>query len=195
MVTNGWVTTWTRSAARASGIEPTPYALKALALWNKSTPTEPWTINPVGIPASGYARRMVPGTKYALFNKYSEFNDALAKFLSTPAGMEIKTLLQSGDSTVKLWRAIHDLDWPAAKTESDWPELIHDWIGEEYRALLNIKPKSSSRSTGTVGGIKPNEHLIVNAQRRMVTAAQTKLDLTKAIGFITQKAPPNGRHI
>lgn len=186
MVSNAWASTWKKSALEAAGIESTDYALKALALWQKSTPLESWTMNPLGIPARGYARRKVPNTEYALFLKYSDFSAAFAKAMASERSGSIKLLLQTGESTAKLWREIHSLAWPAAATENDWPREVHTWIGDEFRALLNIPDKTPHRSSGVTAESRLNNHRVIQAHRAMITAAQTKQDLRTAILFITK---------
>jgi hypothetical protein len=186
MVNNTWPTTWAKSALLAAKIEPTQFGLKAMTLWSKSTPTDAWTMNPIGIPSKGYTRRSVPGTPYALFLKYSEFSEAFTKAMQTKQGEYIQTLLTSGDSISKLWRAIGELNWPGSATENDYPREIHTWIGDDLRAKMNIPDKSNYKSSGTTDAARLNNHRVVQAHRAMITAQQSKLDLTKAIQFITR---------
>lgn len=186
MVANSWVSTWPQSALRAAGLEPTPFTVKVLQLWNKSTPTQPWTVNPIGIPAKGYTRRVVPQTSYALFNTYRDFSAAFAKALETPAGKTLRIHLESGESIAKLWRTIHEFGWPGADTESDYPALIHEWIGDQYRDMLNIPSAPVRKSSGATAQTHLNNHRVMEAHRLMITAAQTKLDLSTAIKFITK---------
>lgn len=193
MVTNAWPTTWRKSALQAADIEPSPFALKALSLWQKSTPTQPWTGNPLGLPQQGYSSRVVPHTQYALFLKYSQFYEAFARAISTERSGIIKVLLQSGDSVAKLWREIHDMGWPATGTENDYPREIHYWIGDEFRAKLNIQPKTVYRTSGATAQSHINNHLIMQAHRAMITAVQAKLDLASAIQFIHKGVKYNGR--
>jgi hypothetical protein len=186
MVNNAWVSTWKTSALRAAQIEPTPYALKALELWNKSTPTEPWSKNPIGIPSRGYTRRSIPGTPYALFLSYTDFSTAFVKCLQSESQKGLSLLISSGESTAKLWKAIRELNWPGTSTESDYPGAIHEWIGDEYRSKLNIPEKSEYKSSGTTDVSRMNNHRVLQTQRAMITAIQTKQDLAKAILLITK---------
>jgi hypothetical protein len=186
MVANGWATTWPKKALLAAGIEPTVYAIKAVTLWHKSTPTDPWSINPLGIPAMGYTRRTIPHTAYAMFNTYAEFSKAFAKAMSQERNGYIGVLLSTGESTAKLWREINALKWPAAETENDYPREIHSWIGDELIEGYKMPPKTPHRSTGTTDKSRLNNAQVIRAHKAMVTAVQSKLDLAKAITFITK---------
>jgi hypothetical protein len=186
MVSNQWVSTWKKSALQAAGLEPTPFALKALSLWSKSTPMEPWTKNPIGIPAKGYYKRIVPGTPYALFLTYSDFSKAFTTALDSESGGYIKLLLNDGKSIAKLWRAIHELNWPGATTENDYPREIHYWIGDDLREKMNIPPATPHRSSGTTTPAHITHQQVLATQRAMITAHQTKQDLHNAILFITR---------
>jgi hypothetical protein len=188
-----WASTWPLSALRAAGIEPTPYARRTLALWNKSTPTEPWTRNPIGIPAKGYGVRKVPNTEYALFLSQQEFNDAFVKAMSGEAGGRIPGLIQSGESPAKLWRAVNGLPWPAAKTEGEWPYLLYVEIGEEYRKKLGVKDPQPSRSSGS-HGYNPMANMTMHQHMaRMGEAISAKLDLASAIRHTLGSSGRNGR--
>lgn len=187
MAISSWATTWARKTLQEIGLEPTTYAIKALRLWQKSTPLQPWTYNPLGIPKKGYAPKAVPGTQYALFHSYSEFNSALGKALGTERQGRISLLLKAADNTTALWREINALPWPAAQSESDWPVLLHGMARQELQALGLDLPVSPQRTTGTTGIMTGNNHHVLQAQRAMVTAAQTKMQLADAIRLITTK--------
>jgi hypothetical protein len=181
-----WPDTWPQKALAAAKIEATPYAVKALRLWHKSTPIDPWSLNPLGIPARGYSRRPVPHTDYAMFLTYAAFSKAFAKAMDQERNGYIKVLLSSGESTAKLWREIHALTWPAAKTENDFPRDIHVLIGDELIEGYKIPQKTPHRTTGTTDKSRLNNAQVMRAHRAMVTATQAKLDLKQAITFITK---------
>lgn len=181
---SGWVSTWHMSLLRAAGMERTPYAKTALIKWQKSTPTEPWTHNPLGIPSKGYSNQAVPGTPYALFNKWADFNDAFVKAVARPEAADIRSYLSSGESPAKLWRAINSLGWPAATTEDNWPRELYTAIGDPFRAKLNLPERQTNRSSGTHDGTATDSHAVLQHQRAMITAVQTKQDLASAIAFI-----------
>ena len=193
MTANAWASTWARSCLAGSGVPVNEYTLKAMALWNKSTPTEPWSMNPIGIPSKGFTRRSVPHTPYALFLKYADFSTAFSKALSSEQGLSVKAQLMSGDSIAKLWRAIRELNWPGVDTESDYPAELHTWIGDQYRDKLNIPTTSPRTSSGTRSRPQVTNHEVMQTHHRMVTAAQAKLDLTEAIRFITGGGKHHGR--
>lgn len=186
MATNGFASTWSRSALLAAGIEPTPYALKALTLWQKSTPLEAWTKNPIGLPAKGYSKRKIPGTDYALFLRTPDFNNAFVKALDGERDGQIRILLGEGSSTAKLWRAINSLQWPANTTENEWPREIYTWIGDEYRAKLGMKDPGPHKSSGSPGTINASQQMVINHTHAMVTAVQAKLDFARAVQFIVK---------
>lgn len=181
-----WPSTWRKSVLLTLEIEPTAFAHKALALWQKSTPLEPWTRNPLGVPAVGSPRRTVTGTKYAIFPSYAEFNRALATALGGDGGMAVKAYLSDDGSISKLWRAIADLKWPASETESDYPAEIQNWMGETVSYRAGTGDKRGKRSSGTTGGLSSSEQRVMQAHRAMVTATQAKLDLASAINFIVR---------
>ena len=183
-----WPSTWRKSALAALEIEPSPFANKALALWQKSTPMEPWTRNPLGVPAIGGNRRIVPGTKYAIYGSYSDFSHSLAMSLGGEGGMAVKAYLSDGGNIPKLWRAIAALKWPASETESDYPSEIQHWMSEPVRYRAGTGDNRGKKSSGVPGSLSPSDRQVIDAHNAMVTATQAKLGLAEAIKFIVQGA-------
>lgn len=143
-----WPTNWKTRTLTALGVTATPEALKIISAWQKSTPLDPWTNNPLGMPAKLGKTASVPGTQYAMFRSISDFYKVLSSFSKTPHGRSVVSELTGNAQPGPAWRAIAALDWPAAATETDWPAAVLDLAGEAYAASVDATPRARRRSAG-----------------------------------------------
>jgi len=146
-----WPTSWREALLRQCGIPVTRFALDVLSAWRKSTPLEPWTNNPLGMPVAGTRAPNVLGSGYAAFPGMDAFRSAFALFLVSPAGRPVFDALATQDKPSVAWRAAHALPWPAVKTETNWPAVILDLIPTASRPLPDEDTSGTARTSGTIG--------------------------------------------
>lgn len=158
-----WPTNWRAQTLQAAKIPVTQFTRDVLAAWNKSTPLEPWTNNPLGIPAlrSGYPP--VHNTAYARYPSMRQFYVAFGRIASSKNGRELRHALELGEKLSEAWRAIHGLNWPANHTEQDYPHVLLDMVEASYRAKVTDRTTQPPKSTGVVQA-SPQVHAAVAAQ-------------------------------
>lgn len=147
---NKWPSGWIEALLTHAGIPITPFAVQVMTLWHKSTPTAPWTNNPLGAPwkDSGHPRAL--NTDYALFPTTHAFREYMKGVLSEGNNRVLRETLTIHDSHAKAWRAISGLKWPAAQTETDWPSALLDVIEDKYRATLQTAQQTDRKTAGHV---------------------------------------------
>jgi hypothetical protein len=182
----GWVSGWREATLRAAGIPISQFALDALAAWNKSTPVVPATYNPLGMPAKGTSNVSYLATPYALFTGIGAFTKAMSAFLSTSKGAELAHALNAAESLSDVYRAIHALGWPAAKTETDYPSALLDMLEASYRAKMATRTPANRKTSGIVQA-PPAVHTAVRQQARVLHHAAINFsDASKAISHIVK---------
>lgn len=145
-----WPTGWRDVVLRDSGIPKTQFALDALTAWERSTPTDTWTNNPLGMPYVKGVSVPAAFTSYAAFGTMADFYGAIKRHLATIKGKAIVGLLIGADDSGALWREIHAMKWPGNDTESDYPHLMLDAIAAKYRDKLTTRQVGTSKTTGSV---------------------------------------------
>lgn len=143
-----WPSNWKAQALAALSVSATPDAIKIISAWRKSTPLDPWTNNPLGIPAKLGKTSSVPGTRYAMFRSIADFYTALSAFAKTPHGRSVVAALAGDAPPGPAWRAIAALDWPGGATETDYPSAVLDLAGEPYAASVSATPAAARRTAG-----------------------------------------------
>lgn len=187
-----WPTGWQRETLRASGIPVTQFALDVLTTWQQSTPTEPWTNNPLGMPASGSGYPKALNTQYAAFPTMAAFRNALKRFLKTGKGRNVLDALLSGQSFSDAWREIHALAWPANKTESEHPAKLMDKVVAAYTSKTQHKTRDIPTTSGATHA-PPDVHDAMHRQARLLThAANTFGSAGDAIAYIMRGMNPSG---
>lgn len=168
---------------RAAGIPVSQFALDVLSAWQKSTPVVPATYNPLGMPARGTSNVQYLGTAYALFSGIGAFTKAMATFLASNKGADVRHALELSESLSDAYRAIHALGWPATKTETDYPSALLDMVEAQYRAKLATRTAANRKTTGTVQA-PPAVHAAVRQQAAVLHHAATQFsDAAKAISY------------
>jgi hypothetical protein len=182
-----WASTWRDDVLRISGIPKSQFALDVLSAWRKSTPVEPWTNNPLGMPARGNGVTQAFSTPYGVFGSVRHFATSFNRFLQTRQGESIKHILTVGDSMTDAWREIHAIDWPARNTETDYPVALLDRVEADYRAKVQRRSGGKQKSTG-VAQAAPEVHVAMRQQARALTdAASAFSDGRQAIRHIIRR--------
>lgn len=182
----GWASGWREATLRASGVTVSQFALDVLSAWQKSTPVVPATNNPLGMPAKGTSNVPYLRTLYALFPGMGSFTAAMAAFLSTSKGAELRHALEAAESLSDAYRAIHALGWPANKTETDYPVVLLDMLEANYRAKLATRTAAKRQTSGIVSA-PPAVHAAVRQQAIILHHAATQFsDASKAISHVVK---------
>lgn len=182
-----WPSGWQNATLRTAGITPTRFAKDVLSLWQASTPLDPWTHNPIGMPMKGNSPRAVPNTSYAVFSSMSDFRKVFAGFLSSQRGAGTLNVLTNGQSLSDAWREIHALKWPADATESDYPANILDKLADEYAVKLRKRSAGKNKSSGTIQPQPQLHQQVVAGHQTMVRAMQQHTDSSAMIRQILRE--------
>lgn len=164
-----WPSNWKTQALINAGIPVTPSALKVMTAWQQSTPLDPWTNNPIGIPSVIGKTASVPGTRYAMFKTINDFYTAFAVFAKTAHGRSVASEIMANKGYGPVWRAIAALGWPASATETDWPSRVLDLAGEAYAASVSAAPAAARKTAG-----KPKAPATVHEAMRHQAESITK---------------------
>jgi hypothetical protein len=151
------------------------FAVTVLTAWANSTPTQPWTNNPLGMPAHGNNVPRALNTPYALFPTMATFRDAFGRLLRTNRGASLADIVHAGDDLPAAWRAIHALGLPANQTETDYPASLLDMLEDDYRAKMATRPVAKRRTVGN-GKARPEIHEAMRAQSYAVAYAARAFD-------------------
>lgn len=178
-MTNKWASNWRETSLRHAEVEVTQFAKDVLAAWQRSTPTEPWTNNPLGIPAKGYGAPRALNTPYAAFPTIQAFRDAFRRAVHSHAGKPLLDALMSEGEHGKAWRTISALGWPASDTESEYPSGVLDLAEGKYTDSLKPKVERKNQSAGSQ--LKHSDiPEVFKAQARHLHRATTDLGFSAA---------------
>jgi hypothetical protein len=182
-----WASTWRSDTLRVAGIPKSQFALDVLSAWRRSTPVEPWTNNPLGMPARGNGVTAAFSTPYGVFTSVNHFATTFNRFMATRQGTPIRHILTAGDSLTDAWREIHAIGWPAVKTETDYPVVLLDMVETRYRDKLVTRQSGGRKSSGTTHAA-PEVHEAMKRQARALTdTANAFSDGRTAIGHIIRR--------
>lgn len=172
MTVTQWPTGWRQALLRHVSIDVTQEALTILALWEQSTPTEPWSHNPLGMPSRGTGAPRALNTPYAAFPSMQAGRDAFAKFLRTSKGRTFSHAMIHPEDIPAVWREIHAFGWPACDTEQDYPGHLLDRAAESYRKSVNAASADRRKTAGKVNA-PPDVHDAIRAQGAALHQAAT----------------------
>lgn len=176
-----WPDGWREAALREIGVPVTQHALDVLNAWEQSTPTKPWTNNPLGLRHGRRGSVKVFDTELAAFQSHADFRAELKRVAHSTYGKPlIHALLDEGD-LAGAWRVIHDLNLPSNLTETDYPSALMDMVEGKYRSNIGGDSSGSRKSHGP-GRDAPNPHHPVqklSVATRKATA--DVIDLRKAL--------------
>jgi hypothetical protein len=145
-----WPTGWREKVLSDSGIPETRFALDVLSAWERSTPTEQWTNNPLGIPYERGRTNRAMSSDYAAYPTIGEFYAAMKRYMDTRNGRQVVRMLVNADDLAATWREIHGMKWPANATESDYPHVLLDMIEDTYRSKMTNRQRGETQGTGIV---------------------------------------------
>lgn len=178
---SGWPTGWREAILRETGVPVTQFALDVLSAWNKSTPTEPWTNNPFGLPPVAGRVPAAVNPMYGSYSGMSMMRRDLKLLLHGTNDKAVIHALISADSYAEAYRAISALGLPAARTESDYPSAVLDLVPQKYRDSLQTVA-ADSRKSGGPGVVPPNVlHSGLSTQQEILRARNPARSATNAV--------------
>src|ERR1700749_1832122 len=182
-----WPTGWRQHALRHAEVPITQFALDVLDLWEKATPRDRYTNNPLGAPAHGFnAPRALQGG-YAQFPTMQAFYSAFKTAVHSGPGKPLLSALAASDSHSVAWRAINQLKWPANATETDYPSTVLDKIVDGVPKNWGTKKPSERRTVGVQGNTSAAQRNTAIQAAAFHHAAHRINDAAKAIDYIVRR--------
>lgn len=187
-----WPTGWRQHALRHADVPITQFALDVLHSWEQATPTDRWTNNPLGMPASGYSAQRAFASPYAAFPTMQEFYTAFRTAVHAGHGKPLLTALGAQDKYSVAWRAISQLNWPASKTETDYPTHLLDRVTEGLpKGWKTHKPEDRKTVGGTAHAT--TETRIAATQAAALHHASSNInDAARGIEYIVRRMGQHG---
>jgi len=187
-MTTKWPSNWRQTSLRSAGVDVTQFAMDILAAWQKSTPTEPWTNNPIGVPSKGFGAPPALNTPYASFPTMEAFRQAFKRAVHSGSGKPLLDALMSEGEHAKAWRVISAMKWPASATESEYPSRILDLAEGKYTATVKPAKGRERKSAGSQLSA-PDVSTVFKMQARLLHEAATRFDShTAAIKHIIDRS-------
>lgn len=167
----------------------TDFALSVLKAWQLSTPLEPWTNNPLGMPYVKGVNAPLLSTGYALFVSLEQSRKAFTAFLNSQSGRKVRDALAVTEKYSVAYRAINDLRWPAKNTETDWPSAVLDMVLQPIRdRLASVTDPSLRKTSGTVFQSPDPAGAVRGSRRATQNSASTMSDASRAIWSAVRRA-------
>lgn len=169
-----WQAGWREALISDLGVDRSDFLMSVFQAWQESTPLQPFTNNPLGMP---FVRGSVPellNSGYGLFSDMAQFRQSFAGYVHGPYGAGLKSALLTGESLGKAYRAIRALDWPGNRTETDYPSAVLDLMTANVRARLQTAQPADRKTAGTIGYTSAQGGgmgLVGNALQRAANAA------------------------
>ena len=187
-----WPDGWREATLTAADIPVTQFALDVLNYWETATPTQPWTNNPLGIPASGFGVPKAFNSAYGAFPTPDSFRQAFVKALKSTAGKAVFHALAVDEKLSIAWRAIHTLQWPGNLTETDYPSTILDAITDGSTANMKVSKAADRKTVGTTPQ-RNDVHGMIAGQNQALHHAVTNITgATEAMNYVIQRMNGNG---
>lgn len=171
-----WPDGWREALIADMGVDRSDFLMTTLQAWQESTPLQPYTNNPLGMP---FVKGSVPqllSTNYGLFRDMAQFRAAFVQFIMSGTGYNVRSALLGGESLGPLYRAIHALGWPGNATETDYPSQLLDLMTASVRAKLQTASPADRKTAGTIGYTAAQNGAVGqlgNALQRAANAAQS----------------------
>lgn len=146
-----WSDGWREALIEEMGVDRSDFLMSVLQAWQESTPLQPYTNNPLGMP---YDKGNVPrllSTNYGLFRDLAQFRSAFVSFIQGQYGSSLRSALLGGEALGPAYRAIHGLGWPGNLTESDYPSAVLDLTTATVRSRLQTTDPADRKTAGTIG--------------------------------------------
>ncbi len=182
-----WPSDWQTRVLDSAGIPDTLFARTAIMAWNHSTPLQPWSNNPLGMPQKPYSNVTVLDTPYAAFSSITAFIAAFVKFLATKDGIKVRDALNGEKGYGPVWRAVSQLGWPASRTETDWPSALLDIAERRYAESVKASPAGSRKSAGKTPSPATAHEAMALQNKVMVEAAHNFSDAAKAVRHVIRR--------
>lgn len=182
-----WQTGWIESLLESSGIPITPWSIEVMDAWQASTPLEPWTNNPLGIPSDRTVYPAVSGTPYAMFPNMAAFNAVFDVQLNRADNVKLREALMRQDSYADAWRSIHALNWPGTKLEGEYPVEVLKLTSKSFIDSVTRGHGISDKTTGVVnstGSVAQASNRVQDAARSRVSSI---LAATKALNNLMRR--------
>lgn len=170
-----WPTGWQQRVLRATGIPVTQFALDVLSAWQASTPVEPWTNNPLGMPSRGSGAPPALQTPYAAFPSMQAFTDSFKRHMKSSKGRSVQEILISTSGHADAWREIHALGWPANSTEGEYPKHLMDKVVAAYTDKIAKRNRPAPKTAG-VTHAPPDLHDAMRKQARLLHHASSSIN-------------------
>lgn len=183
---NTWPTAWRELTLVHINVPVSQHAMDVLRDWHLSTPTQPWTNNPLGLPAAGNGVPEALGTPYGAFPTHAAFRTALKRIADDGGHMPLVHALHQDATVAKAWRTISALGLPGSSTETDYPAVLLDRVSESYRAKLQTVPTEGRKSMGPGPGPVDMSHPVLQAAQGIHHATNNMHDLNQAIRYLLQ---------
>lgn len=182
-----WPDNWRRKALESAQLPVTSVALEVLSAWRKSTPLQPWTNNPIGMPARENGAMRAAGTDYASFRTFQTFYKAFERFMKSATGQKLAAEIANGGNPAEAWRIINSLNWPGNKTESEYPSALLDLVQAKYTDKMPTVARTTSKTSGNVGA-SASVHDAIKAQQAAIhDATKANLSGVKAMQMVIRR--------
>lgn len=148
-----------------------------LSAWADSTPVQPWTNNPLGMPVTYGIMPHPAGERYARFAQVESFRDAFKRFTKSSKGHAIADILMGGSGYSDAWREIHGLKWPSNATESEYPVKLMDVVTSAYASKVTKRNRPAPTTSGIthappdVHGAMRKQSLLLNQAANLFSGA------------------------
>jgi hypothetical protein len=190
---NPWPTGWREHALRRAEIPINDFTMDVLNLWERATPTDRWTNNPLGIPAEGFSAPRALRSNYAAFPTMQHFYTAFRTAAHMGHGSPLLSALATQEKYSVAWRAINQLGWPANGTETDYPSHVLDKVTEAIPANWKISKPEDRKTVGlSVTGSRRHSPVIKQAELLHQAASRVN-DAAAAIAQIARGMGYGGR--
>jgi len=189
---SGWPTNWRQEALRAAGVPVTQHALDVLDAWFKSTPTQAWTNNPLGLPPIQNVAPKALNTPYGAYPTHEHFLQAFKKLAHESPGKVIIHVLMNEREYAAAWRAIHALNLPGNATESDYPSTLLDMVEDKYRTKLQTVQPDQRKSMGPGQDAHRGHQTLMRAADAFGAKSQGARDVSRYINSTLKGYGGNG---
>lgn len=187
-----WPTNWIQETLRAAGVPVTQHAIDVLSAWFRSTPTQSWTNNPLGLDASTSGAPKALHTDYAAFASHDDFRQAFKQLAHNSPGKVIVHVLMNEGQYAAAWRAINALNLPGNKTESDYPSELLDMVEGKYRSKLQTTSAGNRRSAGSGARASAPHEAVNRAANSLAQGSESARGLQQAIAGVLRGLNSNG---
>lgn len=176
-----WYDGWREALIQELNLDQTDFLMRVLDAWQRSTPLQPYTNNPLGMPYVPGKTAQLLDSGYALFATPLLFRKAFAAFMRQGTSEDLYRALANDGDYAEAYRAIHALDWPATRTETDYPSLVLDMVSEPVRERLMTSDAADRKTSGIVGASGASPDRVQQLATATRAAASSALSASKAL--------------